>query len=282
MSIAPDRFNTRRDTLAFAVCLLLSIVLRVAPPAVQGTIASAINRSVLAPFLALQEQAVLVRTSRRDYALVVAQRDSAFLAALEVRALEEENARLREALTLSERLTVRHVAAEVLHQASPGDGLTLVLSAGRRDGVIPMAPVIARGGLLGVVRSVAPATSVAIVWAHPDFRVSAMTVDGDAFGIVAPHGAQGPGRLLLELQGVPYGIRLEPGAEVYTSGLGGTGGVYPRGLPIGTVIAVEQEREGWSRTYLVEPAVQPAAVSHVIVLTGPRVDLRGVFPEISR
>lgn len=282
MSIAPDRFNTRRDTFAFSVCLLLAIGLRMAPQPVQRSVASAINRSVLAPFLALQEQAVLVRASRVNYARVVAQRDSAFLAALEVRALEEENARLREVLALSQRLPVRHVAAEVLHQASPGDGLTLVLSAGARDGVMPMSPVIARGGLLGVVQTVEPATAVAIVWAHPDFRVSAMTLDGSALGIVAAHGARGPGRLLLELRGVPYGIEVATGTTVYTSGLGGTGGVYPRGVPIGDVIAVIAEQEGWSRTYLVEPRVHPAAVSHAIVLTGPRVDLRGVFSEISQ
>ncbi len=280
MSIAPDRFNTRRDTFAFGLCLLLSVALRMAPPPVQDTLASVITRSILAPFLTLQEQVLLMRAARTSYADVVAQRDSAFLSALEVKALEEENTRLRELLVLHQRLPVRHVAADVLHQAAPTDGLTLRLAAGARDGVLATAPVIARGGLLGIVRSVEPASAVAIVWAHPDFRVSAMTLDGEAFGIVAPHGAEGPWRMLLELQGVPYGVRVAPGTMIYTSGLGGGSGVYPRGVPIGTVLAVLDEQEGWSRTYLVEPAVQPAAVSHVIILTGPRVDLSGAFTDI--
>lgn len=280
MHSAPQHFHTRRDTLVFFVCLLLAVALRTLPSGVQQGIASAVNRTVLAPFLALQEQVLLVRASRAGYGRVVAERDSVLVAALEVGALEEENARLRELLDLGRRLPVRYVAAEVLHQAAPGDGLTLVLAAGTRDGVLPMAPVVATGGLLGIVRAVDPAVSVAITWAHPDFRASAMTADGSAFGIVAPRGSAGPGRFLLELRGVPYGRLVPPGTVIYTSGLGGSGGVYPRGLPIGTVRDVADEQEGWARTYVVEPAVQPAAVSHVIVLTGPRVDLRGVFPEI--
>ncbi len=282
MSSAPDRFTSRRENLTFAVCLLLSIGGRLAPLQVQDSIASAIRSSILAPFLALQEQAELIRASRTNYGRVVAQRDSIFLIALMAQALEEENARLRELMALSSRLPVQHVSAEVLHQSGPTDGLTVVLSAGRKDGVEERAPVIALGGLVGVVRSVDAATSVAVMWAHPDFRVSAMTLDGSVFGIVAPHGAEGPNTMLLELRGVPYRDLVPPGTVLYTSGLGGTGGVYPRGVPIGTVIAVTEEREGWSRTYLARPAVHPAAASHVIILTGFALDLGDAFSGEAR
>jgi cell shape-determining protein MreC len=63
---------------------------------------------------------------------------------------------------------------------------------------------------------------------------------------------------------------------ILTSGLGG---VLPRGVPIGTVLGAAGESEGWERTYLVRPAVHPAAVTHVLVLTGQpgRGDLRALF-----
>ncbi len=277
MSFKPDRFSTRRDTLAFIICLLLSVSARVAPPPVQDSLARAISSTVLAPFLWVQEQAELIRASRGRYALVVESRDAALVTAFTARALEEENERLRELLALSARLPMEHVSAEVLHQAAPTTGLMVVLAAGRQDGVVPRAPVIAPGGLMGVVQSVTARSSVALIWTHPDFRVSAMTLDGSVFGIVAPRGAEGPNTPLLELSGVPYQDRLQPGTQIYTSGLGGPSGVYPRGIPIGEILAVAEELEGWSRTYVVRPAVHPAAVSHVVVLTGPGVDLRAAF-----
>jgi cell shape-determining protein MreC len=50
---------------------------------------------------------------------------------------------------------------------------------------------------------------------------------------------------------------------VVTSGLGG---VFPRGIPLGTVEGPLSEAEGWERTYLVRPAVHPSEAGHVIVL----------------
>ena len=118
-------------------------------------------------------------------------------------------------------------------------------------------------------------------WTHPDFRVSAMTRDGSVFGIVAPRGAEGPSTMLLELTGVPYQQHVSPGTVIYTSGLGGMSGVYPRGIPIGTVLDVGDEQEGWSRTYVVRPSVPPASVSHVIILTVSAVDVGTAFMEES-
>jgi rod shape-determining protein MreC len=276
---APHRFTSRADTIAFVACLLLSVGARAAPPQVQDSLASAIRATVLAPLLGLQQQAALVKGARARYGAVTAQRDSAVLVAQEVPALQEENQRLREVLSLAARLPRGHVSAEVLHQAAATDGFTLILGAGSEDGVRAMAPVVAAGGLVGVVRSVEPRTSVVMVWAHRDFRVSAMTLDGGVFGIVAPSGAAGPNTMLLELQGVPYRQDVAPGTVIYTSGLGGASGLYPRGIPIGRVLSVSEERAGWSRTFLVRPAVHPASVSHVIVLTARVADLGRAFGE---
>jgi len=103
-----------------------------------------------------------------------------------------------------------------------------------------------------------------------------MAADGSVYGIVAPHGSEGPRIWLLELQGVAYRQLVPTGTMILTSGLGG---VLPRGVPIGTVVGVAGEAEGWERAYLIRPAVHPAAVTHVMILTGPPVrgDLRALF-----
>ena len=101
-----------------------------------------------------------------------------------------------------------------------------------------------------MVKSVDPTMSIAIVWAHPDFRVSAMAVDGGAFGIVGAHLGGEPERYLLEMRGVPMRSTLKPGTLIVSSGLGGT---FPRGIPVGTVIAEMKTSELWARTYLLRP-----------------------------
>jgi rod shape-determining protein MreC len=268
VDLSPDRLASRRDTLAFAICLVMAIAVRIAPVAVQESIGGAIRSSIIAPFLALEDQILSIKDARVSFARVVAQRDSALVQALAARALIEENEQLRALASLSSRLPMRHVTAQVLHQAGRTEGLTFLLSKGRDDGVVPQAPVVAPEGLLGVVQTVDAATSVAIGWPHPDFRVSARAEDPRIFGIIGPLGTDGPNTMVLELRGVPYEQEVPAGTMIYTSGLGGAAGVYPSGVPIGVVLSVAEEQEGWSATYAVRPIVHPASVSHVIVLTG--------------
>jgi len=276
--IAPERFASRRDTLAFILCVVLSLSARVSPPQVQQTVAIGVSNTVLAPLLAVQRQAVLMRQARAGVALLSARRDSAAVDSLQLFMLAEENAQLRELLALAGRIPSSHVAAEVLHQTSPMDEFTLVLSAGRDDGIVEMAPVIAPSGLVGVVRSVGERASVAVVWTHPDFRVSAMTADGTVFGIAEPRGSAGPHTALMEIRGIPFRDDVPIGALVYTSGRSSSfGGAFPRGIPIGTVQALAEQNVGWSKTYVVRPSVQPGSVSHVVVLVGGSVDVSAAF-----
>ncbi len=280
MIIAPERFASRRDSIAFIVCIVLALSARVSPPQVQDEIASNV-RLVSTPVLWIQDQANLMRSALATVAQLTARHDSTVVDSLELYRLREENAQLRELMTLSSRVPTGHVSVEVLHQASPMGEFTLLLSAGRDRGIFEMAPVISPRGLVGVVRSVGANTSVAVLWTHPDFRASAMTSDGTVFGIVEPRGSSGPNTALMEIRGIAFRDAVPIGSLVYTSGRGShLGGALPRGIPIGTVRMVAEQNEGWSKTYIVEPSVQPGSVSHVIVLLGTDDDVASSFePE---
>lgn len=281
MALAADRYASRADTLVFLGCVLLSLVALSLPEGWRDPIAKGLRQTVLAPLLALQEQFEQFRTSRARLEAVVAQRDSAALAATFLPELRSENARLRSLLGLGARLETGYVPAEVLHQAEPTDALTLVVSAGKKQGVRPLSGVVSPEGLVGIVSAVDAQTSIVVTWAHPEFRASAMAADGSVYGIVAPHGTEGPGVWLLELRGVPYRQLVPGGTMILTSGLGG---VLPRGIPLGSVVGVIGEAEGWERTYLVRPAVQPAAVSHVMILASSHAgsDVRAAFSAIDQ
>ena len=119
--------------------------------------------------------------------------------------------------------------------------------------------------------------SLAILFAHPDFRVSAISANDSAFGIVQPHitttsttqeaSYLRSERYLLEMRGVPFRATLKPGAILYSSGLGG---IYPKGIPVGVVLGEIRTSESWARTYLLRPAVNPTELTSVMILTPKR------------
>jgi rod shape-determining protein MreC len=262
VTIGTERYGSRADTAVFVVCLVLSLVALALPEALRLPIASSLRRTVLLPVVTAERQATVWREQRQDVLALRAQRDSLALAAALLPELRAENAQLRVLLRLSGRLDYGYVSAEVLHQTGMTDGLTLLLSAGRREGVEQLAPVVAPAGLVGSVLSVDAHSSVAMAWSHPDFRVSAMVAGGRIFGIVAARRGETQGEVM-ELTGIAYRENLPIGTPVVTSGLGG---IFPRGIPIGTVQGLLSETAGWERTYLLKPAVHPAQVSHVMVL----------------
>ena len=62
----------------------------------------------------------------------------------------------------------------------------------------------------------------------------------------------------------------------------GLGGVYPKGIPVGTVTGVAREQAGWERVYRLLPAASPGAIAHVLVLVSPPgASLERAFPSDS-
>ena len=266
MGLRSDRSLSRRDTGLFLLCIGLSVGALFAPQHWSATIASGIRQTVLVPFLWLQQRAEETKSSRATITRLSNQRDSAAYEAQFLPALRDENQRLRQLLGLGRRLEVGFIPAEVLHQALPTDGQTLLLSAGSEAGVAPFDPVVSPRGLVGVIRTVESGRSVAMTWAHPEFRASAFTQGETVYGIVSAAAQGSPGKLLLQLRGVAYRDTIGPGTRVVTSGLGG---VFPQGIPIGTVVGLAEEEGGWERTYLVRPAANPASEEHVLILKTP-------------
>jgi rod shape-determining protein MreC len=253
--------------MLFALCIILAIVARALPEQVRDPIAAALRQTLVAPLLQLQGSAERTRSAWLNYEGLTVSRDSIALRAMQVQTLESENDRLRKLLALGSRLGWGFSAAEALHGSTIGEETTVTLSVGSDAGVHRYSPVVAPEGLVGTVQSVDPGMSVALLWGHPQFRPSAMSADGSAFGIIYPHASEGAERFLLELRGVQFRSALDTGSLVVTSGLGG---VFPAGIPIGTVLGEIKTTELWARTYLLRPAVPPPAVRSVMVLSQQR------------
>ena len=249
----------------------------VLPANLREPVASALRRSLVAPLIRLQRGAEQWRSAYLSSERVELRRDTLALAAARVPTLEIENDRLRKLLGLGSKVQWGFIPAEALQGRGRAEDFTVTLSAGSNAGVKERSLVVAPEGLVGLVQTVDPTMSLAILFAHPDFRVSAMSADGSAFGIVQPHvtttsTGNEPAflrseRYLLEMRGVPFRATMKPGAVVYSSGLGG---IYPKGIPVGVVLAEIKTPESWARTYLLRPSVNPAELTSVMILTPER------------
>ena len=249
-------------------CGVAALVCLVLPATARSTGAAALRTTVVAPLAALQVKSELARRAFLAHDAAMRLTDSVTLRSQRLTGVEEENDRLRKLLGLGAALKWGFIPAEVLQDGRPGDDFTVTLSAGSTAGVEVLSPVVTTEGLVGAVVRVDNSLSQAMFWPHPDFRVSAMAADGSAFGIVTGHGGEGATRYYLELHSVPLRSPLKAGTMIVSSGLGG---VYPRGIPIGTVMSEIKTTEGFAKNYLVRPMVSPPDISSVFILTPARV-----------
>ena len=144
-----------------------------------------------------------------------------------------ENMRLREALRFakgSERKEV--IPAEVVGRNLSLLEDTIVINAGIDRGVEPDFPVVTANGLVGHVIQVDMTSSVVGLLMRS--KVSAIVQDSRAQGIVSWVNGR-----LFRLRFVDTNSRVQDGDRVITSGLGGR---YPKGIPIGEVTDVLQEK----------------------------------------
>lgn len=252
----------RRDLMIAGAIILLGFILFALPAAYQRPFREAVRGSVLAPFLSAQATLAYRRSTTVDVHQLRAQRDSLVALTAAESTLGEENRRLRALLSLRARAGAAFLPAEVIHVGLVGSESTFLINIGSRQGVKVGSPVLAPEGLIGIVREVQDNSALAIDWSHPDFRASAMTADGRAYGIVEARRGQYREEDLLALTGAPFHTDIQPGTPIVTSG---RGTVYPRGIPLGVVLGIEEADTGWRKSYLIRPAAQPQAVTHVLV-----------------
>ena len=242
--------------------MLVAFILFALPAAYQRPFREVIRGSVLAPFITAQATLAYSRSTTVDVHELRAQRDSLVALVSAEATLGEENRRLRALLSLRARAGADFVPAEVIHIGLAGSESTFLVNIGSRDGVKVGSPVLAPEGLIGIVREVQERTAQAIDWSHPDFRASAMSADGRVYGIVEARRGKYREEDLLALTGAPFHTDLQPGTPIVTSG---RGTVYPRGIPLGVILGIEEADTGWRKSYLIRPAALPQAVTHVLV-----------------
>ncbi len=219
-------FSQKHGIVAFAFFLLLGIFMRQAPEATQKSIVSSALASVFYP-------AQLVISSVDEFRSVAHENEM----------LKEENARLRqetyyasEALQELARLhaLVRFddkwdypiVTARVVGH-NPGRFLTtLVINRGTTRGIKEDMPVFSMNGLVGKVSKTSLTHSRVQLLVDPNLKLSVLERRTRVVGFLESV----DGRTLSAM--IPTHAGVKVGDTLITSGLGG---IFPKGIPVGTV-----------------------------------------------
>jgi rod shape-determining protein MreC len=174
--------------------------------------------------------------------------------------LAVENQRLRALLELKPALTVRSQAAEVMYEAADPYSRKVFLDRGQAQGILLGSPVIDELGVLGQVTRVYALTAEVTLLADKDAAIPVLNLRTQqrsaAFG-----GAGGPAGM--ELRFASANADVQVGDMLQTSGVDG---VYPPGLAVAKVTAVERRVESGFARIALAPAAPPDGVRHVLVL----------------
>jgi len=181
------------------------------------------------------------------------------------RALEAQNARLREALSAApdaaaiERVAAREpsgILAATIGFDPENQSRIVTLDKGALAGVRIDAGVLGATGVVGRVVVVEPFTSKVLLLTDAASKVPAVVQRGRWWGIATGTNTR------VQLQYVSQDAKLRRGDLVVT----GEGRSFHAGLPIGRILQVFHSEGALYQTALVEPAVAFGRLGHVLVL----------------
>ena len=161
--------------------------------------------------------------------------------------LEEEIEQLRDALDLNQTLTGYDVVNATVITRNKGYWYqTLTIDKGKNDGLKENMVAITKNGLIGKIEKVTNFSSeIKLITANDvnnKVSVSIATTTGETNAILSGYDKDSD---LVQISGVDSRVEINVGDVVTTSGLGG---MFPRGIYIGEVETITNDKYGLSKT----------------------------------
>ncbi len=183
-------------------------------------------------------------------------------------ALREENNRLQEALLTEGRLAKLRTwqlqvpyASQVAQVYARGPSSwfnTVLINKGEKDGVTKDMAVATSEGVVGRVIEVSSGMAKVLLITDSNSAVDVIVQPSRAQGIL-----EGKIDEICILKYVQKSDEVQSGDKVITSGLGG---IFPKGLVVGTVTKVDRKRPGIFQYVEVTPTVDLSKLEEVLVL----------------
>lgn len=148
--------------------------------------------------------------------------------------------------------------ARVIGASPDASSRMLNINRGSRDGLRRDMGVITPDGVIGKILAVYPDTSQVLLLNDKESGVGALLATTRTQGPV-----KGLGDPLLEMDYVSNDEKVSPGDRVLTSGLDH---IFPKDLPVGTVVEATPDRKSPFMHILVQPAANLDRLEEVLVL----------------
>lgn len=148
------------------------------------------------------------------------------------RQLEAENASLRSLVHLADLPQSHAVTARLIAENAGSFAKSLVVDAGREEGVTPNSVAMTGTGVVGRVMTISHTTSLVLLLTDASSRIPVMIENSRHRGILAGDNSAQPQLLYL-----PNDASVAVGERVLTSG--DAAGIYAPGLPVGVVVSVQ-------------------------------------------
>ncbi len=172
---------------------------------------------------------------------------------------EDEANTLTDLLQLRNQYNLDSTAARVIARSTDSWSSTITIDKGTTSGIQTGMPVMTSTGVVGQVSECGPTTATVRLITDESSGVSAKVQSSGAQGQL-----QGSADGTLHLNLIRTDQQVSTGDSVVTSGLGG---VYPKGLPVGTVSNVTKSSGSLYYDITVEPLASVGSLEEVLVIT---------------
>ena len=230
---------------------------------------------VASPFNALGNVFSNLTASQETLSDLKAQNEELTAQVAELSEAQETASRLESLLGLQSTYNLESTAARIIGESSDTWSRTVTIDKGSADGFAINMPVCNSAGVIGQIIEVSANTSTVRLITDENSGVSAMVQSTRAQGIL-----QGQPDGTLRLEYVTTDADVQEGDIIVTSGIGG---VYPKGLPLGTVSTVVREENATYYTITVTPASSDTENNEeVLVITSLTSDQQASDEEVAQ
>lgn len=168
------------------------------------------------------------------------------------------NARLRKLLDFKENSGLPTVTAQIIGKDPSLWFRSVVIDRGISDGVENGMPVVTGDGIVGQIYAASANYSKVLLAIAPSSAIDVLLQNSRVRGIL-----KGTGTNTYQLEYILRRVEVTEGDQVVTAGYGG---MFPTGLPVGTVSKVLKKRDGMFLEIEVTPAVDFSTLENLLVI----------------